>query len=82
MLFPKTLAAAETILEKHFRPLFALPFGPPLLESEFQQAAGVGTGGGLERRRGILSIETDIAALQEALNTGATEVYVDGQKVS
>jgi hypothetical protein len=28
-----------------------------------------------------LSIETDIAALGEALNTGASEVYVDGQKV-
>ena len=29
-----------------------------------------------------MSIETDIAALEEALNTGASEVYVDGQKVS
>lgn len=29
-----------------------------------------------------MSLETDIAALEEALNTGATEIFVDGQKVS
>jgi hypothetical protein len=34
------------------------------------------------RRKGILSPETDIAQLEEALNTVATEIYVDGQKIS